>query len=137
MNEERMTWLWQTEHTCIYDNDILQQITKSWSLMLTVKFRKDESKITTRNQGNPERNHKILNIVSTERYIWSICRSSWNVVSHKWRVHNGKLISPLLQQSFVYCQPWLSICRFRSRYEEDLPVSMAPMLNFEWNVSHK
>jgi hypothetical protein len=30
-------------------------------------------------QGNPDRNHKLWNIVSAERYIYSICRCCWNV----------------------------------------------------------
>ena len=133
-------WLRQSEHIC--DNDILQQISHDhWCWLYNLE---KMTNITTRNHclsnlivsSNPlsrkswEKKHKILNIVSTEIYIWSICRCSWNVASHKWQVHNGKLISPLLQQSFVHCQPWLSISRCRSRYEEDLPVSMAPMLNF-------
>ena len=38
-------------------------------------------------QGNPDRNHKLWNIVLTERY--SICRCCWNVATYKWKVHNG------------------------------------------------
>jgi hypothetical protein len=42
-------------------------------------------------QINPDRNHKLWNIVSTERYIYSICRCCWNVATYKWKVHNGKI----------------------------------------------
>jgi len=30
-------------------------------------------------QENPDMNHKLWNIVSTEIYIYSICRCCWNV----------------------------------------------------------
>jgi hypothetical protein len=40
-------------------------------------------------QGNPDRNHKLWNIVSTD--IYSICRCCWNVVTYKWEVHIGKI----------------------------------------------
>jgi len=43
------------------------------------------------NQGNPDRNHKLWNIVTTERYIYSICRCCWNVARYEWKVHNGKI----------------------------------------------
>ena len=43
-------------------------------------------------QINPDRNHKLWNIVSTERYIYSICRCCWNVATYKWKVHNGKIV---------------------------------------------
>ena len=41
-------------------------------------------------RGNPDRNHKLWNIVSTERYIlhMQVC---WNVAIYKWKVHNGKI----------------------------------------------
>jgi len=42
-------------------------------------------------QGNPDRNHKRWNIVSSERDIYSICRCCWNVATYKWKVHNGKI----------------------------------------------
>jgi hypothetical protein len=38
--------------------------------------------------GNPYRNHKLLNIESTERYISRHC---WNVATYKWKVHTGKI----------------------------------------------
>jgi len=38
-------------------------------------------------QGNPDRNHKLWNIVSTERYK----RCCWNIATYKWKVHNGKI----------------------------------------------
>jgi hypothetical protein len=34
-------------------------------------------------QENPDRNHKLWNIVSSERYIYSICRCCWNVATYK------------------------------------------------------
>jgi hypothetical protein len=44
-------------------------------------------------QGNPDRNHKLWNIVSTEIYIYiySICRYCWNGATYKWKVHNGNI----------------------------------------------
>jgi hypothetical protein len=44
-------------------------------------------------QGNPDGNHKLWNIVSTEReiYIYSVCRCCWNVPTYKWKVHIGKI----------------------------------------------
>jgi hypothetical protein len=42
-------------------------------------------------QGNPDRNHKLWNIVSTERYILYVCRCCWNFATYKWKVHNGKI----------------------------------------------
>jgi hypothetical protein len=44
-------------------------------------------------QGNPDRNHKLWNIVSTEIYIYiySICRYCWNAATYKWKVHNGNI----------------------------------------------
>jgi hypothetical protein len=38
-----------------------------------------------RYQWNPDRNHKICNI------IYSMCRCSWNVATDKWKVHNGEI----------------------------------------------
>ena len=49
-------------------------------------------------QGNHDRKHKLWRIVSTERYIYSICRCCWNVATYKWKV---KLKSSLLTASFV------------------------------------
>jgi hypothetical protein len=34
-------------------------------------------------QGNIDRNHKLWNIVSSERFIYSICRCCWNVATYK------------------------------------------------------
>jgi hypothetical protein len=42
-------------------------------------------------QWNPDRNHKLWNIVSSEREIYSICRCCWNVATYKWKVHNEKI----------------------------------------------
>jgi hypothetical protein len=36
----------------------------------------------------PDRNHKLWNIESTERYISRHC---WNVATYKWKVHTGKI----------------------------------------------
>jgi hypothetical protein len=41
-------------------------------------------------QGNPDRNHKLWNIVSTERYILHM-QCCWNVATYKWKVHNGQI----------------------------------------------
>jgi len=41
-------------------------------------------------QGNPDRNHKLWNMVSSERYILQ-CRCCWNVAKYKWKAHNGKI----------------------------------------------
>jgi len=40
-------------------------------------------------QGNPYMNHKLWNIVSTERY--SICRCCWDGATYKWKIHNLKI----------------------------------------------
>jgi hypothetical protein len=32
-------------------------------------------------QRNPDRNHKLWNILSSEREIYSICRCCWNVAT--------------------------------------------------------
>jgi hypothetical protein len=32
-------------------------------------------------QGNPDRNHKLWNVVLTEKYMYSICRCCWNVAT--------------------------------------------------------
>jgi hypothetical protein len=37
-------------------------------------------------QGNPDRNHKLWNFLSTERYIYFICRFCWNVATYEWKV---------------------------------------------------
>ena len=43
-------------------------------------------------QGNHHRNHKLWNSVLTEIYIiYFICRCCWNVVTHKWKDHYGKI----------------------------------------------
>jgi hypothetical protein len=41
-------------------------------------------------QGNSDSNHKLWNIVSTERYIYSICRCCWNDATYK-KGHDGKI----------------------------------------------
>ena len=47
----------------------------------------------THYQGHPDRNHKLWNILSTERYmcIYSICRCCWNVATYEWKVHSRKI----------------------------------------------
>ena len=48
--------------------------------------------------GNP-----LLNIVSIERYIYSIRMCCWNVAAYKWKIHNGKSLNHLfyLKVSFL------------------------------------
>ena len=36
-------------------------------------------------QWNPDRNHKLCNIV------YFMCRCSWNVATDKWKVHKGEI----------------------------------------------
>jgi len=67
-------------------------------------------------QGNTERNHKLWDIVSTERYILHIF--CWNVATYKFEVRNGKIVII----SFVLNRPSLAMSRCRSRYEADLVV---------------
>jgi hypothetical protein len=38
-------------------------------------------------QGNPDRNHKLWNMVSSERDILHM-QDCWNVATYKWKVHN-------------------------------------------------
>jgi hypothetical protein len=48
-------------------------------------------------QGNPDRNHKLWNIASSERCILHICRCCGNVATYKMESsHLGKLKSSLL-----------------------------------------
>jgi hypothetical protein len=42
-------------------------------------------------EGNLDRNHKLWNIVSWVREIYSIGRCCWNVATYKWKDHNGKI----------------------------------------------
>jgi hypothetical protein len=67
-------------------------------------------------QGNTERNHKLWDIVSTERHIFHIF--CWNVATYKYEVRNGEIVII----SFVLYRPSLSMSRCRSRYEADLVV---------------
>ena len=65
-------------------------------------------------QGNPDRNHTLWNIVSSERYIYSICRCCWNVATYKWKVHNGKIeIIYWILPGFLYVNDvvWTNICQ--------------------------
>jgi hypothetical protein len=57
-------------------------------------------------QGNPDRNQKIWNIVSTERDILHIYRCCWSGATYKWKV------------SFL-----------RSRYEADLSASVVSFIS--------
>ena len=41
---------------------------------------------------NSYANHKLRSGISYQlRDIYSICRCCWNVATHKWKVHNGKI----------------------------------------------
>ena len=43
-------------------------------------------------QGNPDTNHKLWNIVLTERYILHIqVLLECCYISYEWKVHNGKI----------------------------------------------
>ena len=67
-------------------------------------------------QENTGRNHRLWDIVSTERYILHIF--CWNVATYKCEVRNGKIVII----SFVLNRPSLSMSRCRSRYDADLVV---------------
>jgi hypothetical protein len=58
-------------------------------------------------RGNTERNHKLWNIVSTERHILHIF--CWNVATYKCEVRNGEIVII----SFVLNLPSLSMSRCR------------------------
>jgi hypothetical protein len=66
-------------------------------------------------QGNPYRNHKLWNIVSTERYI-SYAGAAGMLLYMNGKFTMGKMKSSLLSSSFVLNSPSLSISRCRSRY---------------------
>ena len=67
-------------------------------------------------QENTGKNHRLWDIVSTERYILHIF--CWNVAIYKCEVRNGKIVII----SFVLNRPSLSMSRCRSRYDADLVV---------------
>ena len=67
-------------------------------------------------QENTGKNHRLWDIVSTERYILHIF--CWNVATYKCEVRNGKIVII----SFVLNRPSLSMSRCRSRYDADLVV---------------
>jgi hypothetical protein len=76
-------------------------------------------------QGNPDRNHKLWNIVSTERCIFHMqvlleCCYIW-MESSQW--------NHLFCRSFVLNRPWLSISRCRSRYEAVVSVSVVSFIS--------
>ena len=67
-------------------------------------------------QENTWRNHRLCDIVSTERYILHIF--CWNAATYKCEVRNRKIVII----SFVLNRPSLAMSRCRSRYEADLVV---------------
>jgi hypothetical protein len=52
-------------------------------------------------QGNPDRNHHLWNIGTTEKY--SMCRFCYNVITQKWKVYIEKIeiISFVVKISFL------------------------------------
>ena len=69
-----------------------------------------------------DRNHKLWNIVSYQRYILHMQDAGGMLLHINRKFTMGKLKSSLLLQSFVLNRPSLSISRCRSRYEADLSV---------------
>ena len=74
--------------------------------------------------GNPDRNHKLWNIESTERYISRHC---WNVATYKWKVHTGKI--EIMSFVVVFLTAPHSISSHRSSYEADLSVSVVSFIS--------
>jgi hypothetical protein len=74
--------------------------------------------------GNPDRNHKLWNIESTERYISRHC---WNVATYKWKVHTGKI--EIMSFVVVSLTAPHSISSHRSSYEADLSVSVVSFIS--------
>ena len=74
--------------------------------------------------GNPDRNHKLWNIESTERYTSRHC---WNVASYKWKVHTGKI--EIMSFVVVSLSASYSISNHRSSYEADLSVSVVSFIS--------
>ena len=119
MNEDRTRkCLRQVKHICghlwhrysITVNQIMVATVKfsKWWLQL---YQKVASLLAaTLYQGNPDRNHKLWNIVSSERERYSICRCCWNVATYKWKVHNGKIkIISFVVKINLWYNKWLVI----------------------------
>jgi len=78
--------------------------------------------------GNPDRNHKLWNIVSTVTDIFTPYADTAGMLLHiNGRFIMGKLKSSLLSYSFVLNCSSKSIARCGSRYEADLSVSMVSL----------
>jgi hypothetical protein len=71
-----------------------------------------------------DRNHKLWNIESTERYISRHC---WNVATYKWKVHTGKI--EIVSFVVVSLTAPHSISSHRSSYEADLSVSVVSFIS--------
>jgi len=63
-----------------------------------------------------------------EYRIIFICRYCWNVATHKWKVHNGKIEIISFVVKLVLNRLSLLISRCRSRYEADLSVSVVSFI---------
>ena len=104
--------------------NIMKRVTKSWWWLQ--KYRSDDFNLTTSNiwfscflathfDGNHDGNHKLLNIVSTERYILHMqvlveCCYTYMERSH-WKYRNN-----LFWRGFVLNQSLLWISRCRTGY---------------------
>ena len=84
--------------------------------------------VVTLYHGNPDRNHKVWNIVSTEIYILHM-QMLLECCYIKMEFTIGKFKSSLLSYSFVLNSPSLSISRCRTRYEADLSESVVSFIS--------
>ena len=61
-------------------------------MLATVKFGSVASLlVATFNQGYPDRNHNLWNLVSTEKYILYIQVLLECTYTYKWKVHTGQI----------------------------------------------
>jgi hypothetical protein len=75
------------------------------------------------NQDNHDRKHKLWNIVSTERHVFL------NVATHKWEIHNEKIVIISLSKYFIHNRFSHSISRCMLCYETELCVTLVSFIS--------
>ena len=122
---EEMSWFWlrQTEHGHFLTS-WLSKSSRPFFFGVTLSLGTLGSVASllaaTLYQGNHDKNHKLWNINFKDGYF--IGRCCWNVVTYKWKVHNGKIEIFSHKVSFL-TGPSLSISRCILMFEADLAVS--------------
>jgi hypothetical protein len=123
MNEERTElWLWQTEHICFHLWHRYSVTVKEVVMVATIKLSNDDFNFTIRNPcfsslllcSNAIKEFMIgtnrTRISDQLRYLYSICRWCWNVITYKWKVHNLKIEIISFVVAAPYCQ-FLCVCQ--------------------------